>query len=99
MADAQLLLESIDVRLLPNPMLHGELLDCTREILLGIGSLCIRLQCAGNPEYSVPAEFDCAHPNEGGFPSTKFAADEYLQRITTTKTRRWPWKTSQINNC
>ncbi|WP_248886763.1 hypothetical protein [Anaplasma phagocytophilum] len=69
-ADAQALLESIDMRSLPNPTLHGELLNRTREILLGVGSLCIELQCAGNPEYSVPAECDCNNPNEWGFPST-----------------------------
>ncbi|SBO30046.1 hypothetical protein ANAPC2_00095 [Anaplasma phagocytophilum] len=69
-ADAQALLESIDMCLLPNPTLHGELLDCTREILLGIGSLCIRLQCAGNPEYRVPTEYDCGNPKAWNFPST-----------------------------
>ncbi|WP_248886791.1 hypothetical protein [Anaplasma phagocytophilum] len=58
------------MRLLPNPTLHGELLNRTREILLGVGSLCIELQCAGNTEYRVPAECDCNNPNEWGFPST-----------------------------
>ncbi|QLL67297.1 hypothetical protein O998_03345 [Anaplasma phagocytophilum str. Norway variant1] len=68
-ADAQALLESIDMCLLPNPTLHGELLHRTREILIDVGSLCIRLQCAGNPEYSVPTEPDGA-AHEWDFPST-----------------------------
>ncbi|QLL66818.1 hypothetical protein O998_03340 [Anaplasma phagocytophilum str. Norway variant1] len=50
-ADAQLLLESIDASSLPNPQLHGELLSGMREILIGSGSLCIGLQCATEPEY------------------------------------------------
>ncbi|ANC34282.1 hypothetical protein P029_02730 [Anaplasma phagocytophilum str. Norway variant2] len=87
-ADAQLLLEDIYVHSLPNPTLHGELLNRIREILLDAGSLCIGQQYAANPEYSVPAELDCANPKAWGFPSTRFAAYEYLQRITTTKTHR-----------
>ncbi|WP_196765928.1 hypothetical protein [Anaplasma phagocytophilum] len=99
LADAQLLLGAIDLSSLPNPELHVELLANVRNTLHEAAAICIKQQCAGNPEYSVPVECDCANPNEGGFPSTKFAAYKYLQRITTTKTRRWPWKTSQINNC
>ncbi|WP_145915494.1 hypothetical protein [Anaplasma phagocytophilum] len=73
-AGAQQLLESIDVDTLPDPVRHGELLHRTREILIDAGSLCIRLQCAGDPEYSVPAECDCQNPQEWDFPSTSMEA-------------------------
>ncbi|EOA62260.1 hypothetical protein [Anaplasma phagocytophilum] len=88
-ADAQLLLESIDVRLLPNPMLHGELLNRTREILIDAGSLCIRLQCAGNPEYRPPQEsdFDPGVGGEGN-PSTYLAALSTLMSAFSLHSRR-----------
>ncbi|WP_248886792.1 hypothetical protein [Anaplasma phagocytophilum] len=70
LADAQLLLEDIDVHSLPNPELHGELLNNVRKTLCEAAAICIKQQCAGNPEYSVPAECDCNNPNEWGFPST-----------------------------
>ncbi|KJV66930.1 hypothetical protein APHNP_0235 [Anaplasma phagocytophilum str. ApNP] len=87
-ADAQLLLESIDVRLLPNPMLHGELLNRTREILLGIGSLCIRLQCAGNPEYMTPQESDFDPGVGEENPSTYLAALSTLMSAFSLHSRR-----------
>ncbi|EOA62299.1 hypothetical protein [Anaplasma phagocytophilum] len=74
LADAQSLLEAIDVRLFPNPTLHGELLNNVRKTLCEAAAICIKQQCAGNPEYSVPTELDCANPRAWGFPSTKFAA-------------------------
>ncbi|SBO14754.1 hypothetical protein ANAPC1_01121 [Anaplasma phagocytophilum] len=57
-ADAQLLLESIDVNSLPNPPLHGELLNNVRKRLCEAASMCIKQQCAGNPEYMTPQESD-----------------------------------------
>ncbi|SCV61819.1 hypothetical protein ANAPRD1_01136 [Anaplasma phagocytophilum] len=73
-ADAQLLLEDIGVHSLPNPELHGELLNNVRKTLCEAAAICIKQQYAGNPEYSVPAECDCANPQEWDFPSTNVAA-------------------------
>ncbi|UQD54838.1 hypothetical protein ESP60_05220 [Anaplasma phagocytophilum] len=88
LADAQSLLEAIDAQLLPHPELHEELLANVRNTLHEAASIFIKQQCAANPEYSVPAVLDCNNPKAWGFPSTRFAAYEYLQRITTTKTHR-----------
>ncbi|EOA62300.1 hypothetical protein [Anaplasma phagocytophilum] len=73
-ADALLLLEAIDVSSLPNPELHGELLNNVRKTLCETASICIKQQCAGSPEYSVPAECDCDNPQEWDFPSTNVEA-------------------------
>ncbi|QLL67300.1 hypothetical protein O998_03535 [Anaplasma phagocytophilum str. Norway variant1] len=73
-ADAQLLLEAVDVQLLPHPELHVELLANVRKTLCEAASICIKQQCAGNPEYSVPAECDCQNPQEWDFPSTSMEA-------------------------
>lgn len=72
-ADARRLIENIDMSALPNPTLHGALLNRTREILSAAGSLCIRLQCAGDPEYRIPEEsgFDS---NAWNIPSSHLAA-------------------------
>ncbi|KJV64057.1 hypothetical protein APHMUC_0523 [Anaplasma phagocytophilum str. ApMUC09] len=74
LADAKSLLEAVDVQLLPHPELHVELLANVRKTLCEAAAICIKQQYAGNPEYSVPAEFDCANPRAWGFPSTRFAA-------------------------
>ncbi|WP_226988806.1 hypothetical protein [Anaplasma phagocytophilum] len=73
-ADAQLLLEDIDVHSLPNPELHGELLNNVRKTLCEAAAVCVKQQCMGNPEYGVPAECDCANPQDWDFPSTNVEA-------------------------
>ncbi|WP_155638059.1 hypothetical protein [Anaplasma phagocytophilum] len=73
-ADAQLLLESIDVNTIPDPVRHGQLFTNLRNALCEAASICIKQQCAGNPEYSVPAECDCQNPQEWDFPSTSMEA-------------------------
>ncbi len=72
-ADAQQLIDNIDMNALPNPALQSVLLNRTREILSEAGALCIRLQCAGDPEYRIPEEavFDL---NTWNIPSTHLAA-------------------------
>uniref|UniRef100_UPI00201B18AF hypothetical protein n=1 Tax=Anaplasma phagocytophilum TaxID=948 RepID=UPI00201B18AF len=71
LADAQLLLEAIDVHSLPDSSLYVKLLGNVENTLCDAVSTCIRKQCAGNPEYSVPTECDCANPNEWDFPSPR----------------------------
>ncbi|KDB56261.1 hypothetical protein O997_03895 [Anaplasma phagocytophilum str. MRK] len=74
LADAQSLLESIDVHSLPNPELHGELLNNVRKTLCEAAAVCVKQQCMGNPEYGIPAECDCANPQDWDFPSTNVEA-------------------------
>ncbi|WP_231106684.1 hypothetical protein [Anaplasma phagocytophilum] len=74
LAYAQSLLESIDVNSLPSHALHGKLLNNVRNTLQEAAAICIKQQYAGNPEYSAPAECDCANHRAWGFPSTRFAA-------------------------
>ncbi|WP_080651092.1 hypothetical protein [Anaplasma phagocytophilum] len=74
LADAKLLLEAIDVSSLPNPELHGELLNNVRKTLCEAAAVCVKQQCMGNPEYGVPVEFDCANPRAWGFSSTNVEA-------------------------
>ncbi|SCV63004.1 hypothetical protein ANAPH1_00321 [Anaplasma phagocytophilum] len=70
LADAQSLLEAVDVQLLPHPELHVELLANVRKTLCEAAAICIKQQCAGNPEYSVPAECGCENPQDWNFSST-----------------------------
>ncbi|SCV61680.1 hypothetical protein ANAPH2_00052 [Anaplasma phagocytophilum] len=70
LADAQSLLEAVDVQLLPHPELHVELLANVRKTLCEAAAICIKQQYAGNPEYSVPAECGCENPQDWNFSST-----------------------------
>ncbi|SBO14980.1 hypothetical protein ANAPC1_01358 [Anaplasma phagocytophilum] len=63
-ADAHLLLESIDVNTIPDPVQHEKLLANVRNTLHEAASICIKQQCIGSPEYRVPAECDCQNPQE-----------------------------------
>ncbi|WP_231106424.1 hypothetical protein [Anaplasma phagocytophilum] len=87
-ADAQLLLESVDVRSLPNPALHGELLNNVRKRLCEAASMCIKLQCAGNPEYMTPQESDFDPGVGEGSPSTYLAALSTLMSAFSLHSRR-----------
>ncbi|ANC34352.1 hypothetical protein P029_03160 [Anaplasma phagocytophilum str. Norway variant2] len=87
-ADAQLLLESIDVHSLPNPALHGELLNNVRKRLCEAASICIGLQCAGNPEYMTPQESDFDPGVGEGNPSTYLAALSTLMSAFSLHSRR-----------
>ncbi|WP_231106742.1 hypothetical protein, partial [Anaplasma phagocytophilum] len=73
-ADAQLLLESIDVSALPDHVQYEKLFTNIGRALCEAASICVKQQCAGNPEYGVPAECDCQNPQEWNFPSTNVAA-------------------------
>ncbi|WP_155736506.1 hypothetical protein, partial [Anaplasma phagocytophilum] len=53
-ADAQRLIDNIDMSSLPNPTLHCVLLNRTREILIDVGALCTRLLCTADPKYRPP---------------------------------------------
>ncbi|ANC34354.1 hypothetical protein P029_03170 [Anaplasma phagocytophilum str. Norway variant2] len=70
LADAQSLLEAVDVQLLPHPELHVELLANVRKTLCEAAAICIKQQYAGNPEYSVPVECGCENPQDWNFSST-----------------------------
>ncbi|WP_433846674.1 hypothetical protein AB9K21_01835 [Anaplasma phagocytophilum] len=73
-ADAQQLLESIDVDTLPDPVQHEKLLANLRNALCEAAAVCVKQQYMGNPEYGVPAECDCQNPQEWDFPSTSMEA-------------------------
>ncbi|SBO14410.1 hypothetical protein ANAPC1_00764 [Anaplasma phagocytophilum] len=87
-ADAQLLLESIDVYSSQNPAVYRVLLNNVRYKLCEAASMCIKQQCAGNPEYMTPQESDFDPGVGEENPSTYLAALSTLMSAFSLHSRR-----------